>query len=182
MAKIIVGIDASERSGDAVALAAQLAGANAELVLVSAFPYDTSDVRGASPGYERALRSDALEAIAHAREGIELGDVTERAVPDISPARVLQTIAELEDAALIVIGSSHRGAIGRALVGTTAERLLHGAPCPVAVAPEGSARDRSGRSPSATTGRTRRERRSRARRRWPAPWAHGCAWSRSSTR
>jgi nucleotide-binding universal stress UspA family protein len=36
-----------------------------------------------------------------------------------------------------VIGSSHRGAIGRVLAGTTAERLLHGAPCPVAVVPLG---------------------------------------------
>jgi hypothetical protein len=38
---------------------------------------------------------------------------------------------------LIVLGSSHRSALGRVLAGTTAERLLHGAPSPVAVAPHG---------------------------------------------
>jgi nucleotide-binding universal stress UspA family protein len=43
---------------------------------------------------------------------------------------------------LIVLGSSGRSGIGRVLAGTTAERLLHGAPCPVAVAPSGF-RDRS---------------------------------------
>jgi nucleotide-binding universal stress UspA family protein len=34
-----------------------------------------------------------------------------------------------------VLGSSRHGKIGRVLAGSTAERLLHGAPCPVAVAP-----------------------------------------------
>ena len=36
-----------------------------------------------------------------------------------------------------MIGSSRRGGVGRVFAGTTAERLLHGAPCPVAVAPRG---------------------------------------------
>ena len=60
------------------------------------------------------------------------------------PARALrgprlQELAEREDAAAIVIGSSHRGDLGRVFAGTTAERLLHGAPCPVLVAPRGYA-------------------------------------------
>ena len=42
-----------------------------------------------------------------------------------------------EDAALIVVGSTHTGRAGRVLPGSTAERLLHGSPCPVAVAPKG---------------------------------------------
>ena len=37
----------------------------------------------------------------------------------------------------MVVGSSRRSALGRLLPGTTAERLLHDAPCPVAVAPRG---------------------------------------------
>ncbi len=37
----------------------------------------------------------------------------------------------------IVLGSSHRGAIGRTLLGSVGESLLHGAPCAVAVAPAG---------------------------------------------
>jgi nucleotide-binding universal stress UspA family protein len=39
------------------------------------------------------------------------------------------------DAGLLVVGSTTRGGIGRVLLGSTAERLLQGAPCPVAVAP-----------------------------------------------
>ena len=38
---------------------------------------------------------------------------------------------------LIVVGSTHTGRAGRVLPGSTAERLLHGSPCPVAVAPKG---------------------------------------------
>ena len=37
----------------------------------------------------------------------------------------------------IVVGSSHRGPVGRIVPGSVGERLLHGAPCPVAVAPRG---------------------------------------------
>lgn len=36
-----------------------------------------------------------------------------------------------------VVGSSHTGHLGRVLPGSTAERLLHGSPCPVAVVPHG---------------------------------------------
>jgi nucleotide-binding universal stress UspA family protein len=60
-------------------------------------------------------------------------------LPGGSPARQLQELAQREDAAAIVIGSSHRGDVGRVLAGTTAERLLRGAPCPVLVAPRGYA-------------------------------------------
>jgi nucleotide-binding universal stress UspA family protein len=38
---------------------------------------------------------------------------------------------------LIVLGSTHRGGLGRVMPGSVAERLLNGAPCPVAVAPRG---------------------------------------------
>jgi nucleotide-binding universal stress UspA family protein len=38
-----------------------------------------------------------------------------------------------------VDGSTHRGPIGRVLAGSTARKLLHGAPCPVLVVPRGSA-------------------------------------------
>lgn len=137
--KIIVGVDGSERSEDAVALAARLArGTGATLMLTSAYPYDAFPGRGGGDVYESYLRDEALAAIARAEQGVTgLPGVTRRAVAETSPAKALQEIAEHEDASLIVIGSSHRGTIGRVLAGTTAERLLHGAPCPVAVAPAG---------------------------------------------
>ena len=140
--KIIVGVDESERSEDAVTLAARLArGSDAELVLVCAYPYDDVPGRGAHTGYREFLREDALAALDRAADSLpEAGGLQRRAVPDTSPARAIQEIATRERASLIVIASSHRGGVGRVLAGTTAERLLHGAPCAVAVAPAGYAK------------------------------------------
>ena len=54
-----------------------------------------------------------------------------------SAARALLEAAEDEDAGLIVVGSSRRSGVGRVLAGSTALRLMHGAPCPVAAVPAG---------------------------------------------
>jgi nucleotide-binding universal stress UspA family protein len=139
MPKIIVGVDESDRSKDAVALAAELArGSGAELVLVCAFPYDDTPSRASNADFRRMLCADADASLQHAQEGIpDLPMSTSRAIAEPSPAKAIQAMATSEGASLIVIGSSHRGAVGRVLAGTTAERLLHGAPCPVAVAPTG---------------------------------------------
>jgi len=56
-----------------------------------------------------------------------------------SPARALHDAAASTRADLVVVGSSHRGPVGRVLLGSVSERLLSGAPCAVAVAPLGYA-------------------------------------------
>jgi nucleotide-binding universal stress UspA family protein len=139
MTKIIVGIDDPERSKDAVALAAQLARATgAEIEAVCAYPYDDALGRGSNSIYRTYLREDAEDRISKACEGIrDLPEILPRAVADTSPARGIQDRAIHDGGSLIVIASSHSGGVGRVLAGTTAERLLHGAPCPVAVAPRG---------------------------------------------
>jgi nucleotide-binding universal stress UspA family protein len=58
---------------------------------------------------------------------------------DPSLARALHGIAEAQNTALITLGSSHRHGIGRLLLGGSAETVVNGAPCPVAVAPPGYA-------------------------------------------
>ena len=66
----------------------------------------------------------------------ELGSTVEvRARVALTPAAGLTAAAKEVDARLIVLGSSTRSAIGRVLPGSTAERVVHGAPCPVAVVP-----------------------------------------------
>lgn len=56
-----------------------------------------------------------------------------------SPAAILTTLAEREDFDAIVVGSPHRGAVGRVVLGSVATSLLNGAPSDVAVAPKGYA-------------------------------------------
>ena len=84
------------------------------------------------------LRDETEALLLVAREALPDSDrVMIHAIPSDSAARVLSEVAEAEQADLVVVGSSRRGALGRLLPGTTAERLLHDAPCPVAVAPRG---------------------------------------------
>jgi nucleotide-binding universal stress UspA family protein len=70
-------------------------------------------------------------------EGVGETGVRTEAVAGDSPAQGLHRLAEELDAALVSVGVTHRGAIGRLLVGGVGDRLLHGAPCPVAVVPAG---------------------------------------------
>jgi|tagenome__1003787_1003787.scaffolds.fasta_scaffold20854255_1 nucleotide-binding universal stress UspA family protein len=138
MSQIIVGVDGTERAADAVALATALARtAGAELLIAHAYPFEASTSRVSMPDRERRTRERAAEVME--RHLGTTGDVPARTVPlpGGSPGRRLQGLAERAEAAAIVIGSSHRGDLGRVFAGTTAERLLHGAPCPVLVAPRG---------------------------------------------
>jgi nucleotide-binding universal stress UspA family protein len=56
-----------------------------------------------------------------------------------SPARVLYELAQSRDAAILVLGSSHRAGRGRTLAVGVAAKLLQGGPCPIAIAPRGFA-------------------------------------------
>ncbi|MDA0167449.1 universal stress protein, partial [Solirubrobacter ginsenosidimutans] len=59
---------------------------------------------------------------------------------DASVPRALHAFARDEAASMIVVGSTARGHAGRVLPGSTAERLLHGSSCAVALAPRGYTR------------------------------------------
>ena len=145
MSKIIVGVDESRGSADAIALASGLAGiTGAELVLVNAYPYDVHPSPAVNYEFEAYLKQDS-EALLERLRGDNGAEI--RAIANPSPAHGLHHVAEAEDAGLIVVGSTHTGRLGRVLPGSTGERLLHGAPCPVAVAPAGYA-ERDGRTPA----------------------------------
>lgn len=57
----------------------------------------------------------------------------------LSPALQLVEYAKRENAGTLVVGSTRRGKLGRALLGSTSEQVLHKAPCEVVVAPRGYA-------------------------------------------
>ena len=84
-----------------------------------------------------ALAEEAEATLEWAARPLGGVRATLRAVPCTSVTRGLQQVAEEEDALAIVVGPSHRGTLGHVLPGAVGERLLHGAPCPVAVAPLG---------------------------------------------
>jgi nucleotide-binding universal stress UspA family protein len=60
-----------------------------------------------------------------------------RQLSGLSAAHALQQEAEAEHAAMIVVGAARPRGVERPVLGSTVERLLHGAPCPVATVPPG---------------------------------------------
>jgi nucleotide-binding universal stress UspA family protein len=115
---------------------------SAPLVLAAAYPIDVY-VDSAYPEYAVMSRRDAEQAMR--RVGTLVGQASGASVPVTtmvtpaigSPTRALHDLAEHHEASLVVIVSSGRGRVGRTLPSAVTDRLLHGAPCPVAVAPLG---------------------------------------------
>lgn len=137
-APIVVGVERSERSRDGLALARTLArSVGSALILVSVYPVDAGSAGGPMGAYARALEEEADAALEWAARPLGGVLATPRTVACTSVARGLQQVAEAEGALAIVVGPSHHGALGRIVPGSVGERLLHGAPCPVAVAPRG---------------------------------------------
>lgn len=139
--RVLVGFDGGDRSEDALALGRLLAAAlPAPLVVGTVFDHPEIDPEGplATAARERAEQTAAAAA---ARCAPQAGH---RICQDHSPAHGLERIAATTAADLIVVGSSHRGPLGRVFPGSVPEQLVHGAVAAVAVAPAGYARERRG--------------------------------------
>jgi nucleotide-binding universal stress UspA family protein len=141
--KILVGYDGSDGGRDALELTRVLAEVlGADVLVVTVLPYGPLPIPYGILEAEEAERAQPL--FEEARE--RLGDlkVETRAFGGGSPAGVINDLAEREGVDAIVVGSPHRGAIGRTLIGSVADGLLHGAPCEVIAAPRGYASERRG--------------------------------------
>jgi nucleotide-binding universal stress UspA family protein len=140
MPEIIVGIDESPGAQDALVFAGRVADVSgASVVLASAFPYSDTPSRVSTRALRNELEADARALLARTVAASGTAVAATVAIADPSPARALHDMAVETDAALVVVGSTHRGPAGRVVPGSTGERLLHGAPCPVAVTPSGYA-------------------------------------------
>lgn len=135
---IIVGVDGRAGGDDAVALARALSGGGARLTLACSYLTDPVAAR-LVPGENASLRAAAVAYLEAARS--DLADLDPEVVPvaTSSPARGLHHLAETLDTDLIIVGSSHRGTIGRIVPGSVTQQVLHGSPCAVAIAPAGLA-------------------------------------------
>jgi nucleotide-binding universal stress UspA family protein len=89
------------------------------------------DARDAVGGLRDALAEQGVEAAFHERS-------------DGSPPKGIASAAAELEPRLLVVGSTRRGRLRRVMPGSTAERLIHGAPCPIAVVPHGWERPEGG--------------------------------------
>lgn len=121
---IIIGVaPGGDGSADALALARRLAAPEATTVL-------TAVVAGGRPAREEA--DDLLQELTADMPGAHTEVKTGG-----NPAAGLHEAAVRHQADLIVVGSCHRGPLGRILAGNDARATMHDAPCAVALAPRG---------------------------------------------
>jgi nucleotide-binding universal stress UspA family protein len=112
--------------------------AGTEVLGVCAFPYDDRPSAHFNPVMRAPLHHAAWAILERLTEPLsDLPRVRRLPVADPSPARALLGAVADAGAQLIVVGSSHAGYHARPLPGSTAARLLHGAPVAVALAPQG---------------------------------------------
>ena len=134
---ILVGLALRDDDSAPLALARALARiAGAPLALTSVHPLDALTPI-ATVDYAKALQHAARERLDAVAAPLRPDHDVTTYVTQGSRAGAIQELAERLDAVAIVVGSSHHGAIGRVVAGDVAAGLLHGAPCPVAVAPRG---------------------------------------------
>jgi nucleotide-binding universal stress UspA family protein len=137
--KIVVGYSGDEAGRDAVKLCAQLVAALGSEVTV-VYPYSpllsSVPAQAAEEGVREELRAlvPDSEMLAHA---------TYHWSSSSWPIHALHSMASYENARLIVIGAAREGIVGHLHVGLM-ERMVHGAPCAVLVAPAGYADHEAG--------------------------------------
>ena len=103
--------------------------------------HDGTDSGDAALELAERLRGGARVVVAHVTSPRESAAVLPPDCLVIDHPSVTQALDRLvvaEHADLLVVGPSHRTRFGRALLNTTGQRLLHGAPCAIAVATYGS--------------------------------------------
>lgn len=114
-APILIGFDGADGGRDALELG-RLLGSIRESRCIAAIP-------------------EAGQIASEARSALGDPEIETRVIGALAPTLQLVESAKREDAGTLVVGSTRRGNIGRALLGSTAEQVLHKAPCPVLVVP-----------------------------------------------
>jgi nucleotide-binding universal stress UspA family protein len=137
---IVVGVDDQGSWHDALALAKHLSAHDAQLTVahVSVFGHDLRQHGGNTvelEAEERTRDAGLLEA-ARCEAGVTAQAREWRAA---SVGRGLHELVDLLDADLLVVGSSRRGLLGRALLQDDTAAALNGTSCAIAVAPAGYA-------------------------------------------
>ena len=142
---LVVGVDESERSRDALALGQQLA-EDLPGGLMPVYVHTLEELDALMTGHHPEEVEELVAEHAKAKHAKVRALAAEMGISEVhlrqatSPAAGLHDQAGESNAAIVVIGSSSRSGLGRVLPGGTAERLLSGAPVPVAVAPNSYAR------------------------------------------
>jgi nucleotide-binding universal stress UspA family protein len=111
---------------------------HAPIDVVGTFWFDATPQGTASVDYSQSLMDEVHQALGQANGDPDPACGEVRVHVGFGPAKhALHETASRVGAGLMVVGTPHRGALGRIALGSTTDRVLSGAPCPIAVAPRG---------------------------------------------
>ncbi len=141
---LLAGHAFGHEDGSGIELGTVLArsiGTDLRVVVVVPAPWPTPAAEGTDREFEQWAVETGDAAAAEARA------LAAELAPDLScqvevvrgrsvPATLVEQ-AERHEASMIVLGGGHQGPYGQVVTGTTADRLLHSSPVPVAVATRG---------------------------------------------
>jgi nucleotide-binding universal stress UspA family protein len=135
---ILVPIDFSPHADAIIEWAAHLAEVHqAEVVLLHAYhlPVEFQQLEGAylPPDFLQTVKDEAQRSLSRYGDRLRSRGVSvpEEVVREGYPATVIEEVAELRDADLIVIGSRGLSGLKHLLLGSIAERVVQKAHCPV---------------------------------------------------
>lgn len=141
--KVLIGTSLGEESDQVVRAGLSIArAANARVYLVHAAPIEPMPVGfdvGAVPTLAGERIEQCTEELRRQVERLGLGE-SELAGSTVlvgAPHRVLTDTAEELEAGLIVVGATGSGPLAAELLGSTADRVMRKAPCPVLVVRDG---------------------------------------------
>jgi nucleotide-binding universal stress UspA family protein len=139
---VVVGYTPSKGGRGSLDLGLQLAHAlDEDLVVVTVVPrqWSTPSMARVDAEFGEYARQVGEESERQAREYLSETTVNVatgyRVVPGRSIANALVGVVEEVGASVLVLGSSADGQVGRVVVGSTADKLLHASPVPLAISP-----------------------------------------------
>jgi nucleotide-binding universal stress UspA family protein len=139
--RILIPLDGSGLAEQALPFARTIGGNQAEYVLVHVVPPAAPEVEWITRQVVATVEEIEARAMADARNGLLraagfwLGERPHihLEVTDGDPAAAILRVAEQRRADLIVLASHGRGATGRLVFGSVADRLAHASPVPVLI-------------------------------------------------
>jgi nucleotide-binding universal stress UspA family protein len=134
--KVLVTTDGSDNAMKAVKKALEMAeNEKAEVILMAVAYYSKDDFDDMPPGIQEKLEAHAEEALKKAKalfdkKGVKVKGILEAGVV---PANNIIHRAKAEKVDLILLGSTGVTGLKRALLGSTAAKVVANAPCSVSI-------------------------------------------------
>jgi nucleotide-binding universal stress UspA family protein len=136
--RVVIGYDGSEASEDAVAFGLTWCRSTSDVPVVATVYPEEHPLGTGRVDVEWATYVREQAEIIQDKARVLVGDAAlYRNVASTSAAHGLADLAEDMDAVMLIVGTAPETSLARSLLGSSTERLLHGATAPVTVVPSG---------------------------------------------